>query len=119
GLRDGNGGEGLRITMKKIAHSELMTIRSSPNDAVKSIVMQMIVMGQGKVRNTVDIISFLLVRRAVPAQSLREHATGFPFCELWRPDSASNSVASPWLRSLPRDRRSTGGWRSGRWLPVD
>jgi hypothetical protein len=34
----------LRIPMKKIAHSELMTIRSSPSDAVKNIVEQVIVM---------------------------------------------------------------------------
>jgi hypothetical protein len=34
------------IPMKKIAHSELMTIRSSPSDAVKNIVEQVIVMGQ-------------------------------------------------------------------------
>lgn len=36
----------LRIPTKKIAHSELMSIRSSPSDAVESIVRQMIVMGQ-------------------------------------------------------------------------
>jgi hypothetical protein len=34
----------LRIPTKKIAHSELMTIRSSPSDAVKNIVEQVIVM---------------------------------------------------------------------------
>jgi hypothetical protein len=34
----------MRIPMKKIAHSELMTIRSSPSDAVKNIVEQVIVM---------------------------------------------------------------------------
>jgi hypothetical protein len=34
------------IPTKKIAHSELMTISSSPSDAVKSIVEQVIVMGQ-------------------------------------------------------------------------
>jgi hypothetical protein len=34
----------VRIPMKKIAHSELMTIRSSPSDAVKNIVEQVIVM---------------------------------------------------------------------------
>jgi hypothetical protein len=38
----------MRIPTKKIVHSELMTIRSSPNDAVKSIVEQVIVMGQEK-----------------------------------------------------------------------
>jgi hypothetical protein len=40
----------LRIPTKKIAHSELKTIRSSPSDAGKSIVERVIVMGQGKVR---------------------------------------------------------------------
>src|SRR5712692_3487464 len=38
----------VRIPTKKIAHSELMTIRSSPRDAVESIVAQVIVMGQEK-----------------------------------------------------------------------
>src|SRR5436190_21009584 len=38
----------VRIPTKKIAHSELMTIRSSPSDAVESIVAQVIVMGQEK-----------------------------------------------------------------------
>jgi hypothetical protein len=40
----------MRIPTKKIAHSELKTIRSSPSDAGKSIVERVIVMGQGKVR---------------------------------------------------------------------
>jgi hypothetical protein len=40
----------LRIPTKKITHSELKTIRSSPSDAGKSIVERVIVMGQGKVR---------------------------------------------------------------------
>jgi len=38
----------VRIPTKKIAHSELKTIRSSPGDAVENIVNQMIVMGQEK-----------------------------------------------------------------------
>jgi len=38
----------MRIPTKKIAHSELKTIRSSPSDAVRSIVQQVIVMGQEK-----------------------------------------------------------------------
>jgi hypothetical protein len=38
----------LRIPTKKIVHSELMTIRSSPKDAVESIVERAIVMGQEK-----------------------------------------------------------------------
>jgi len=38
----------VQIPTKKIAHSELMTIRSSPSDAVESIVAQVIVMGQEK-----------------------------------------------------------------------
>ena len=36
----------LRIPMKKIIHSELMTITAWPGDAVESIVEQVIVMGQ-------------------------------------------------------------------------
>ena len=38
----------LPIPTKKIVYSELMTIRSSPKDAVESIVVQMIVTGQEK-----------------------------------------------------------------------
>jgi hypothetical protein len=38
----------MRIPTKKIAHSELMTIRTSPSDAGESIVEQMIVMSQEK-----------------------------------------------------------------------
>jgi hypothetical protein len=36
----------MRIPAKKIVHSELKTIRSSPGDAVENIVQQMIVIGQ-------------------------------------------------------------------------
>ena len=42
------GGRVMRIPTKKIAHSELKTIRTSPSDAVESIVRQMIVMSQEK-----------------------------------------------------------------------
>jgi hypothetical protein len=38
----------LRIPTKKIVHSELMTISSTPKDAVESIVERVIVMGQEK-----------------------------------------------------------------------
>lgn len=38
----------LRIPTKKIAHSELKTIRAPPSDAGKSIVRQVIVMSQEK-----------------------------------------------------------------------
>jgi hypothetical protein len=38
----------VRIPTKKIAHSELKTIRASPSDAGKSIVRQVIVMSQEK-----------------------------------------------------------------------
>jgi hypothetical protein len=38
----------VRIPTKKIAHSELKTIRPSPSDAGKSIVRQVIVMSQEK-----------------------------------------------------------------------
>jgi hypothetical protein len=38
----------LRIPTKKIVHSELKTIRSSPKGAVESIVERVIVMGQEK-----------------------------------------------------------------------
>ena len=40
--------EVLRIPTKKIAHSELKTIRTSPSDAGESIVRQIIVMSQEK-----------------------------------------------------------------------
>ena len=66
--------------MKKIAHSELMTIRSSPQGAVESILLQVIVIGQGKAARSIAIISFLRFRRLLPAQSLRERATQSPFC---------------------------------------
>ncbi len=36
----------VRIPTKKIAHSELKTIRSSPSDAVKNILWQVIVISQ-------------------------------------------------------------------------
>jgi hypothetical protein len=39
----------LRIPTKKIAHSELMTIRTSPSDTGNSIVEQVIVMVKKKV----------------------------------------------------------------------
>jgi hypothetical protein len=38
----------VRIPTKKIVHSELMTISSTPKDAVESIVERVIVMGQEK-----------------------------------------------------------------------
>jgi hypothetical protein len=47
-LLDARYRTGMRIPAKKITHSELMTISSSPSDAVPSIVEQVIVIGQEK-----------------------------------------------------------------------
>jgi len=58
-LRDFEFAAVLRIPTKKIAHSDLKTIRTSPSDAGKVIVRQVIVMSQEKGWDTGNIISFL------------------------------------------------------------
>jgi hypothetical protein len=69
----------VRIPTKKIIHSELKTITSSPRDAVGNIVEEMIVMGQEGAWVTGSIISFPPILPPSPAQDLRGHAIERPF----------------------------------------
>ena len=68
----------MRIPTKRIIHSELMTITSSPGDAVGNIVEQVIVIGQEGTGQRDSIISFLPFLPPLLAQSLLEHATAHP-----------------------------------------
>jgi hypothetical protein len=68
----------VRIPTKKITHSELKTITSSPGDAVGNIVEQVIVIGQEEARQRDSIISFLPFLPPLLAQSLLEHTTAHP-----------------------------------------
>jgi len=107
----------MRIPTKKIAHSELKTIRSSPGDLSKHCEPDDRHGSRKTFEKTRSSFRFRVCGGAA-GQSLLERATA-SILRTRAARYASSSTAFPALRLPERSRRSTAGWQSRAVLAVE